>query len=207
MLFRIDSSYLIADAMLEATVVRAGTNNTLTFSLSADKGDTWRDVWTSRALGAQTVSVNIGQAPWRTNEISAVSQYGYLLRVKMRAENPAGIGLNGLEISSDLEINMCTLPRLQPGQNRITLSAAGAAPHDQLHATFCWDDRAGVARGDVHQLSGPRDVYTIRTRARKPDDITMRFLRLENPAPSEGGEAAIAGSRAPGADRGSPASP
>ncbi len=179
--FRIDTPYVIADAAIEARFLRADPSDVCTMEISADKGDTWREVWKSTQAGAETVAVNIGRQPWTNNQISAVGQYSYLVRIAMKASNPARTGLDRLKITNDLHLNMFTLPMLQPGRNRMRFSAAGREPGDRMRATFCWDDLAGKEQKDVREFSGLKDRWTIRTHAQAPDDITMRYLLLENP--------------------------
>jgi hypothetical protein len=178
--FRIDTPYVIADATIEARFMRASPSDECAIQISTDKGDTWREIWRSAETGENKVAANIGQTPWKANEISAVSQYSYLVRVEIKAADAAKTGLDWLKITSDLELNMFTLPMLQPGENRIQFSAKSKEPDDKLRVTFCWDDRAGAERKDARDITGLKDEYIIKTNARAPDDITMRYLLMEN---------------------------
>lgn len=183
--FRVDSPYVMVDANIDAQFRLGNTSDACTVSLSTDRGDTWREVWRSTGSGAQRANINIGQHPWKADATSAVGQYTYLVRIQMTATDPSQTGLDALQLSNDLELNMFTLPMLQPGRNRIRYAAHRTEPGDAMRVTFCWDDRDGKARQDVRVFPGLTADYTIRTAAQSPDDITMRWLMLENPAPGQ----------------------
>ena len=180
LMFRIDSPYVIADANIEAGFQRASASDVCAIQISTDKGDTWREVWRSAQTGEDTATLNIGQQPWKNDEMSATGQYSYLVRIEMEASDPAKTGLDSLKITSDLQFNMFTLPMLQPGTNRMRFSAKCAEDTDKLRVTFCWDDRNGKGRKSVREISGLGDEFTIETNAKAPDDITMRYLLMEN---------------------------
>jgi hypothetical protein len=181
-LFRVDSPYVLVDGTIDVRARRGAAGDRCTIQLSVDKGDTWRDVWSAEGLGEQRATVNIGQQPWKTNQSSVVSQYGLLVRVMMKAADPATTGVDALRITGDLELNMFTLPMLQPGHNRIRFAARHVDAGEALRVTFGWDDRAGAGRTDVRTIRVAHETYTIHTDAAAPDDITMRYLVLENVA-------------------------
>jgi hypothetical protein len=182
LVFRIDSPYVIADAVIEGSFLRTRDADVNAVSISVDKGDNWQQIWTNNTIGRTAVKLNVGRELWDANKPSVTGQYSWLVRIEFRRTGEAAeVGLDKLRITSFLHLNMFTLPMLQAGANPVRFSAKSIEPGESVRVTFCWDDLAGKERKDVKTFVKTSEKYVITTKAEKPDDITMRWLLLENP--------------------------
>ena len=83
--------------------------------VSIDQGRTWKQIWENPRTGA---------VPFRVDFTPLVEGgYGYLVKFEwVDSEGSGAVGLEGLGLETWCELSPMALPRLEPGENTLTLS-------------------------------------------------------------------------------------
>jgi len=114
-IFRFRTPYIIADAVLEATLAR-GASDEARLLLSTDGGARWDTV----ASGEGPVRVNLGKSRFNGSEQSVCGLYEYLVRFDARAAtDAASVGLSRFRVTTHIDGSLNALPRLADGANTI----------------------------------------------------------------------------------------
>ncbi|MHC4718312.1 MAG: hypothetical protein ACYS5V_15175 [Planctomycetota bacterium] len=185
LVYLLQTPYVIADAALTGSF-RVGRGGSVKVSIAhADwrwrrwvldqvvpAEPQWEVVWRSRGEGRQRM--DLGQA-----DLALRGEYKALVKVEMTAAQPAGTGVDALALSCTFQEAPLALPRLMPGENTITVTAAAIRPGYRLRATYCWDDARGKDRQASKLTDAPTATFTIRAAGKRPADVKTNWLRLE----------------------------
>ena len=122
--FRVQSPYLIVGkpgrcdldgdsyggAIIEAEFHRKSAGQTNSIALSVNNGLTWQTVWTNGQTGTRRLKLDI------TNQVEGT--YGYLIKVRLLADDPADASLADLKLTNWLFMTPVPLPAIKSGVNR-----------------------------------------------------------------------------------------
>jgi len=139
-------------------------------------GSAWRLVWRETSCGRVRRKLDV--SPW------TAGRYGYDLRFDVkgarRAENAV---VHDLTVQSTFVLNYLALPRLLPGRNRVTVTAADAreSRKQRLEVTYAWSDREGEHedRRAITTLPETYEIEVAPVSTFPPENPKyMRFLRM-----------------------------
>ena len=123
LVYRLGPPYVIADATVKATLVKASAGDTCRILFSRD-GEDWEPVHEVTDAGEASVSLDLGLAALRKRKPSAYTDYSLYVKVEMRAAGDAKKpGLAALRIATRRMLNKRVLPTLRPGPNTVCVTA------------------------------------------------------------------------------------
>ena len=135
--------------------------------VSNDQGRTWKKVWENPRLGA---------VPFRVDLTPLVEgHYSYLVKFEwVDSEGSGTVGLEGLEFETWAELSPMALPRLEPGENTLTLS-------NGIHRAFLsesrWDKGIELLDQELDNLMWvPESELFIPVEPGKPGILTFTPL-------------------------------
>ncbi|HOX06627.1 MAG TPA: hypothetical protein PK280_09510 [Planctomycetota bacterium] len=189
LVYAVRTPYVITDAWIEATV-RTGRDrlDMVGFYVSTDAGSSWEQVWGNHfaqegrlSARPRRVRADFGAEAYHADRFSAVGRYEYLVRVDLLSRGePGSVGLDELTIATDCQCGMLSLPALQPGRNRVRVSAgkppAGGA---RLKLDYQWTERGRGARRLTKLLPASGGTVNVRVGGRRPGDVRMKAVSLE----------------------------
>jgi hypothetical protein len=83
--YTFDFPYLIADASVEATIVRKEAQASAAISFSTDGGKTWGEAWSSKETGENRLKLGLGIDRGRAGLPSVRGLYSYAVRFELQA--------------------------------------------------------------------------------------------------------------------------
>jgi hypothetical protein len=132
----------------------------------------WTTIWESKGAGSQTMKLD--------NVEQLRGEYQYLVKVEMTAAGDIKqVGVDALSFTHLFQQSQLTLPRLLPGKNVITVTAAEIRPGYQLKVVYSWDDAKGKNHQDVRRIDRVPFRYEITAAGSRPADVRTRSLTLE----------------------------
>jgi hypothetical protein len=155
--------YVIADTQIEG-VAEMKVGGAVSFCFSTDGGKTWLlggEVKQSGSFGP----ISIGKP--NTYEYPAGStsgHYGFLLKVVLRANSPkTPTVLKSLKVTNTTMLNFYSRPWLEPGDNRVTVTATNgdslsAAP---LEIAWSWQEDGKNTKSFAHRVARSGATCTI----------------------------------------------
>lgn len=140
-------------------------------------GSAWRLVWREASCGRLRRRIDL--SPW------TAGAYGYDVRFDVRGARRAEHAIvRDLTLQSEFVLNYLALPRLLPGRNQVTVTAADPAEfgEQKLEVTYAWSDREGEHE-DRRNITASPETYEIEVAPVStfpPENPKyMRFLRME----------------------------
>ncbi len=196
------SPYIISQANAKVRFFRQTAHDLIRLYLSIDNGLTWVSIWTcpDDAVGSKEVVIPIGEkfavsekgaAPPK-NFQSPFGRYAYRLKLELIASGkPKSCQVNGIEFENTVQLNMFSLPQLQPGKNSI-LVRGNIEPGEALQITYVWDDPKGRDRRNVTVVEALPFEYEINTAGEQWEDCVCKSITIEAvPATGQGNQTLI----------------
>lgn len=193
--------YIISDAEVRLRLARKSAEDTIRLHLSVDDGATWKPLWECPAdvVGEKDLCIPIcptfdvtekGDPP--KDFFSPFGRYAYRLKLELAAKRrPEDCRVDKIAFETTVQQNLCALPQLQPGINRITVRgklAEGAA----LQVAYLWDDPMGKGRRNVTVVERTPYTYEIVAAGAKWEDCACRAITVEAvPATGEGNRTTV----------------
>lgn len=155
--------YVIADTEIEGAT-DMGIGGAVSICFSTDGGKTWLlggEAQKSGAFGP----ISIGKP--NTYEYPAGStsgQYGFLLKVVLRANSPKSPTiLKSLKVTNTAMLNFYSRPWLEPGNNKVTVSAANgdSLSRTPLEITWSWQEDGKNKKSFTHKAALSGETCTI----------------------------------------------
>ncbi len=111
---------------MEATGLRATSDDSLSVCVSRDAGLHWQPVWHAEGTGPQTMRIAL------RDEVAGVTQC--LIKIEMRAaQSTSNVGLDSFRVVTITQLDRLTLPKLTVGTNEVLLRA-----DEQVETTELW---------------------------------------------------------------------
>ncbi len=130
--YRLAPPYVIADATVEATLVKGCEEDICRLLFSLD-GETWQPLFTKQKPGTETVTVNVGRKVWLAGQPSAFTFYDLLIKAEFRSNKAASrVGMDALKVTVHRQLNKRALPNLRPGENWLRVTAEELKPGQAL---------------------------------------------------------------------------
>jgi len=163
-----DFPYLIADAVVEATVREGDTRSPATIAVSVDGGKSWSTVWNAAQMDQDRLKLRLA---------SVRGLYSYLIRFESQSSFPP-VFFGDLKFTHRTMMNKMTLPNLQPGWNHFRVEGERMEPGSALRVVIEWSDKEGSQRVEraAQQLPFEFDVFA---NASGGAVVRMRSVRLE----------------------------
>jgi hypothetical protein len=186
-IYEVSTPYIITDARVEA-VVRTGSDplDVLSILASLDGGSSWKHLWGNTfsqkrpSARPRRALAGFGAAAYHAGEFSAVGRYGYLVRLDMLARRDVGeVGFESLSIVTECQCNVMALPLLQPGTNRIAVSARGAPRGARLRVGYEWTEKPRGRRQLSRTLPAGGGIFSVKVGARRPREVRTRSVSVE----------------------------
>lgn len=177
--YEFDFPYVIADAVVEATVAGRGPRASATIAFSVDEGKTWQSAWTQDASGPGRLTINLGAEREKAGLPSVRGFYTYLIRFEsFSPEDSERVTFADLKFTHRTMMNRMTLPNLQPGWNHLNVAARAMAPGNALRIVLEWSDKDGLQRAErtTGRLPFEMDVFANGSGGAA---VQMRAVRLE----------------------------
>ena len=181
--------YIISQANARIRFFRQTAHDLIRLYLSVDDGKTWTPVWTcpDDTVGSKEVVIPIGEkfavsekgpAPPKDFQ-SPFGRYTYRLKLELiAAGKPDSCNVDAIEFENTVQLNMYSLPQLQPGKNTI-LVRGGVEPGDALKITYVWDDPKGRDRRNVTVVEELPYEYEILAAGRQWEDCVCKSITVE----------------------------
>lgn len=186
-----DFPYLIADALVEATVAGSDSRASAGISFSLDQGRTWQTAWKRGDSEPARLKINLGMEREKAGLSSVRGVYTYLIRFEsFAAQDSEKVTFADLKFTHRTMMNRMTLPNLQAGWNRFTVAARDTVPGNALRVVLEWSDKDGLQRVErtTERLPFEVDVFANGSGGAA---VQMRAVRLEAiQSPVGGGQAA-----------------
>jgi hypothetical protein len=152
----VKSAYPVVGGRLEADFARRDLRQErLKVSLSFDRGENWREIWTSAASDYARMYVDLDEFFPTADPV----RYEYLLRFELvsEAEEPL-VCLKGLYLKSTLQMARLAMPALRLGNNSFTYTDQ-SGPTGKVKITHAWRECAratvpGRPSGTLHPPDG-----------------------------------------------------
>jgi hypothetical protein len=138
LVYRLAPPYPVADAKIEATLLKTAAADVCRLSISRD-GKDWQTVFEKAAVGEEEIAVNVGREARLAKRPDVYTAYDFLVRAELGTrEDVRGVGLNALRITAWRQLSKRSLPNLRPGENWLRLDAAKLAEGLALEAELAW---------------------------------------------------------------------
>ncbi len=111
-IFKINAANVVTSARIRINGTRSKKSDAMTLSVSRDGGINWIQTWTA----AKTGKIDLEEITL-SDAVAGVTQY--LVKIKMKSDDPTGIGLDALVIKTITQLNRPALPKLTRGVNRV----------------------------------------------------------------------------------------
>lgn len=136
--FKVYAANVITSMRIDASGLRANTDDSLSLSVSRDAGLHWLPVWQAEGAGRQNVRLVLNE------EVAGRTQC--LIRIEMRAaQHDSDVGLDALRVVTITQLDRLTLPKLTLGTNEVLLRA-----DEQVETAELWPAlHAGAYRQTV----------------------------------------------------------
>ena len=197
--YRFDFPYVIADAVIEATILRSDPRASAAISFSIDEGKTWMPVWNAANQGQGRLRLSLGSEREKDGQTSVRGIYSYLLRFESKAPNdPGQIAFSDLKFTNRAMMNKMTLPNLQPGWNKFKVAAQAMSPGTAIKVVLEWSDKDGLQRAEriADRLPFEFDVFantsggaTAQMRALRFEAIALREEAMRSKQLNSGSQA------------------
>jgi hypothetical protein len=122
-IYRAAPPYVIADAQIDAELVKENPEDICTLSFSIDKKG-WKPLYDKKTTGTETVSIDLGFKAWKDKKPNVYTGYDFFIKAEFRTSGDVrSVGMNKLRIKTIRMLNKRTLPNLRPGKNCLKVSA------------------------------------------------------------------------------------
>ncbi len=123
LVYRLAPPYMVADAHLEATLLKTNPEDRCEVSISRD-GEQWTPAFSKKSVGEERMTVNVGFDAWKQGLPNVYTAYDFYVKVEMQTGGePRDVGLQDLKIVVHRMLNKRTLPNLRPGVNVLRVTA------------------------------------------------------------------------------------
>ena len=122
--FEMPSPYVLINAEFELRASLSGSAHQLAVATSTDGGKTWNPAGTlvGPYSGLWKTGAQVLQIGPHGNASAVSGQYGYLVRLSLTGPETGNVSVEGVRLSSIIQVNPRTLPKLAAGENRLTLA-------------------------------------------------------------------------------------
>ncbi|OGS36166.1 MAG: hypothetical protein A2293_04600 [Elusimicrobia bacterium RIFOXYB2_FULL_49_7] len=189
--------YIISNAAVIVKYTRRQAADSLRLLLSTDGGNTYKPLWTASKKGddrSDTLAIcPVYPVPGNMPPAfkSPFGLYAYRLKLKLKvAQHLSDCEVKAFRFSTTVQLNLFSLPQLQPGLNTITVQGE-LAPGKALQITYVWDDSMGKERRNVTRVEKTPYTYTIAVAGKQWNDARCRSLSVEGVAANGRGNRAI----------------
>ncbi len=153
--WRVASQYCLADVTLDVTITRKDAGDSVEVSVSTDAGATWRSLGKVDHTGTEHFAQRITS--------SVAGCYAYQVKFDLRADgDPTDAGLADLKLTNIVMASFQVLPRLEPGENKITVQVDNpdALAQERLFVEYAWYE-GDELKSDRQVIDESPHEYTI----------------------------------------------
>ena len=192
--------YIVSDAEVKMTIKRKSAKDIIRLHVSVDNGKTWKQMWQcpDDVTGEKEVSASIcpkfdvGQKVEPPEGFhSPFGHYAYQVKVELLGKDkPEDCSVKAISFETFVQLNILSLPQLQPGRNRITVRGK-PAEGTALKVTYVWDDPKGKGRTNVTIVENAPYTYEILAAGKKWADCVCKSMTVESVAATGQGNRTI----------------
>ncbi len=166
-IYRSAPPYVIADAQIDAELIKGNPDDICSISYSAD-GKTWKLLYEKTATGTETVSINLGFKAWKEKKPNVYTGYNLFVKAEFRtSDDIRSAGMNRLRIKTVRMLNKRTLPNLRPGTNYLRVTADSMPKGAALKLAIDYSLK-GVTRHVEREITDFPYYFTINAPDAKP---------------------------------------
>ena len=181
--------YIVSDAKVKIKLFRKSIKDTIRLHISTDGGNSWKLLWEcpKEIVGSKEFAIPVCQKfevsekgpPPPEDFNSPFGRYAYRLKLVLTARNkPEECRVEAISFENTVQLNIYSLPQLQPGKNKITVRGR-LDPGTALRVIYLWDDPAGKGRRNVTVVENTPYSYEIVAGGRKWEDCICKSLTVE----------------------------
>ncbi len=123
-IYRLASPYVAIESIIEAQLRTGAAGDVCRLAFSTDGGRTWHTVFEKKKPGAETVKVTVGRDRYWKPAPSITSCYNFLVKAEFKTDGDVrGVGMDGLKVTVNRQLNMRALPNLMPKENVFKVTA------------------------------------------------------------------------------------
>ncbi|MGQ9662929.1 MAG: HEAT repeat domain-containing protein [Kiritimatiellia bacterium] len=128
LVYRMNPPYVVADAEVEATLLKGTREDLCRLSISSD-GKQWQPIFEKVSPGEETVRTNIGFDAWQHKRPNVYTEYMFYVKVELSSQRDVRkVGMRRMNITAWRMLNKRTLPTLRPGPNWVKVTADHLEP-------------------------------------------------------------------------------
>jgi len=180
--------YIVSDAEVKLKLFRQSVKDTVRLHISTDAGKNWKLLWECPAeiVGSKELTIPICRKfevsekgpPPPEDFNSPFGRYAYRLKLELVAKNkPESCRVEAISFITTVQLNIYSLPQLQPGKNKITVRGQ-LEPGTALRVSYLWDDPAGKGRRNVTVVESTPYSYEIVAGGGKWEDCICKYVTI-----------------------------